>query len=235
MHLNCPDCRFPIPYDDVNLTKTIAKCKSCNNIFEFNIDTDDKELPARFRKEIVIPPGIEVLHLMEELEIMINWRKSANRFTFFFSLMWNAFITFMAAIMVIAGQMAGLLFMIPFILVGVYLIYSSIGYMVNTSFITVDENRISIEHKPLSFLIQRDRHFVPEDVQQLFVRKYEVGRTNNQPVFAYAVDINLKNQKSYNLVKGLHSVKYARYIEQEVEYFLKIKDRPVDGEYDRGL
>ena len=235
MHLNCPDCRFPIPSDDVNIAQTIAKCKSCNNIFEFQIDSENRELPARFRKEVIIPPGIEVLHLMEELEIMINWRKSANRFTFFFSLFWNAFIGFMTAMMVIAGEMGGLLFMIPFVLVGAYLLYASVGYLVNTSYITVDEHRISIEHKPISFLIQKDRHFAPEEVEQLFVRKYEVGKTNDRPVYAYAVDLVLKNEKNYTLVKGLHSVNYARYIEQEVEHFLKIKDRPVDGEYDTGV
>ncbi len=235
MHLNCPSCRFPIVADDVNLTKTIAKCKSCNDIFDFGNDLKDKELPGRYRKEIVIPPGVEVLHLMNELEIMVKWRKSGSYFTFFFALFWNAFLAFFLFVSAGMGAYSMFLFVIPFILVGVYLLYASVGYLVNTTFITVDDKRISLEHKPINFLIQKDRHFAPEEVDQLFVRRYVEGKTNDRPVHAFAVDLLLKNGKKHKLVDGLHALDYARYIEQEVEHYLKIKDRPVPGEWDVGL
>ncbi|MFT5762989.1 MAG: hypothetical protein ACI8VT_003234 [Saprospiraceae bacterium] len=236
MHLNCPECRAPISYDDVNLVQTIAKCKFCNNIFDFkNKIGSSEELPGRYRKEIVIPPGIEVLHLMSELEIMINWRRSAKTFTIFFALFWNAFITIFFTIAFLQGEPVMFLFSIPFFLVGIYLIYASLGYVLNTSYITVDENRLSLVHKPINFLIQKDRHYSPNEIKQLFVRKYSVGKTNDKPVYAFAVDLILKSGKQQTLVKALHSVDYARYIEQEIEYYLKIKDRPVDGEFDQGL
>jgi len=236
MHLNCPECRAPIFSDDIELVKTIAKCKSCNNIFNFenNLGTSGS-LPARYRKEIVMPPGIEVLHLMSELEIMVKWRQSSKTFTLLFALFWNAFIGFMMVLFVGLGEFAPLVFLIPFILAGIYLLYSSIGYLVNTTYITVDDKRLSLEHKPLNFLIQKDSYYQPEEVEQLFVRKYSVGSTNGKPVYAFAVDLVLKNSKTKTLVKELHSVDYARYIEQEIEHYLKIKDRPVDGEYDLGL
>jgi hypothetical protein len=236
MRLNCPECNTPIFADDINLVKTIAKCKSCNNLFDFNnIFADPKTFPTRYRKEIVIPPGIEVLHLMSELEIMIKWRRSAKTFTLFFALFWNVFIGVMSIFMLALGEIFPILFLIPFLLVGVYLIYASLGYALNTSYITVDDQRLSVTHKPINFLIQKDKHFSPTEIEQLFVRKYEVGKTNGQPVYAYAVDLILKSGKKHTLVKELHSVEYARYIEQEIEYYLKIKDRPADGEYDLGL
>ena len=236
MHLNCPECNAPVFSDDVNLVKTIAKCKSCHNIFNFNDKLGSlNELPARYRKEIVIPPGIEVLHLMSELEIMINWRRSAKTFLLFFAIFWNVFVGFMTMFIFALGEVFPLLFMIPFILAGMYLIYASLGYALNTTYITVDERYLSVKHKPLNFLIQKDKHFSPNEIDQLFVRKHEVGKTNGQPVYAYAVDLILKSGNQVTLVKELHSVEYARYIEQEIEYYLKIKDRPVDGEYDLGL
>lgn len=236
MHLNCPACRAPIFADDINILKTIAKCKSCSNVFDFNDKIKGSgDLPARYRKEIVIPPGIEVLHLMRELEIMIKWRRSAKTFTLFFAIFWNVFIGIFTLVAFFAGGYFMLAFMIPFILAGIYLIYSSAGYMLNTTYITVDEQRISLTHKPINFLIQKDRHFSTTEIKQIFVRKYTVGSTNGNPVYAYAVDMQLQNGKTLNLVKELHSVDYARYIEQEIEYYLKIKDRPVDGEYDMGL
>lgn len=236
MHLNCPECRAPIFSDDVELVKTIAKCKSCNNIFNFKRKLGKSgSLPGRYRKEIVIPPGIEVLHLMSELEIMVKWRQSAKNFVLFFSLFWNAFIGFIVLALVTVGELYPLLFMIPFILAGIYLIYSSIGYLINTTYITVDPKRISLEHKPINFLIQKDRHYRSSDVKQLYVRKYSVGSSNGNPIYAFAVDLLLKNGEKQILVKELHNVEYARYIEQEIEYYLKIKDRPVKGEYDIGL
>lgn len=232
MHLSCPECRAPVYADNVNLVKTIAKCTSCHNIFEFEEEVrNSKELPARYRKEIIIPPGIEVLHLMNELEIMIKWSKSAKTFMLSFALFWNTFVAIAVTVLILSGTYSILLFFIPFILAGAYMIYASIGYLVNTSFITVDEKRISVSHKPINFLIQKDKHFSPNEVQQVFVRKYSVGSTNGNPVYAYAVDLLLKNEKKYTLVKELHALKYAQYIEQEIEHYLKIKDRPVDGEY----
>lgn len=236
MHLNCPDCRAPIFSDDVDLVKTIAKCKSCNNIFEFSEkfgNTD--ELPGRYRKELVIPPGIEVLHLMSELEIIIKWRKSAKTFILFFAFFWNAFMAVFISIAAFAGSGIMLIASIPFVLVGIYLLYASVGYLINTSYITVDEDRLSVVHKPINFLIQKDHHYAPEDIKQLYVDKYKVGKKNEQNVYAYRVELVLKNGKQKTLVKELHSVEYARYIEQEIEFYLKIKDRPVEGEYDVGL
>ncbi len=232
MHLSCPDCRAPIYADNVDLVKTIAKCTSCHNIFEFEEEFNSKkELPGRYRKEVTIPPGIEVLHLMNELEIMIQWRKSAKNFTLSFALFWNTFVGLAITALLLSGEFAILLFFIPFILAGVYLLYASIGHLVNTSFITVDDKRLSVEHKPINFLIQKDKHFAPHEIKQAYVRKYSIGSTNGNPVYAYAVDLLLKNGKKVPLVKELHALEYAQYIEQEIEHYLKIKDRPVDGEY----
>ena len=233
MALNCPDCQFPIPYDDINIVKTIAKCKNCNNIFEFTEERKNRaEFPTVLRREsLEIPPGIEVLKLMNELEILIKWRKSAKYFTLFFALFWNVFVFIFAIFVFAAGEFGMLLFMIPFIAMGIYLLYAGVSYLINTTYITVDDKRLAVEHKPINFLIQKDKYFTPEDISQLYVRRYEVGKSNDTPVYAFAVDLILKNGSDYNLVKALHSVQYARYIEQEIESYLKINDRPVDGEW----
>ncbi|MFK7806696.1 MAG: hypothetical protein AB8F74_02745 [Saprospiraceae bacterium] len=242
MHLNCPSCRYPIVSDDVNLVKTIAKCKSCNNIFEFGENLKGKELPGRFRKEIVIPPGIEILQVIDELEIMVKWRESSKKFTLLFAMMWNGLtLPMTVALMLGAGNGSGgegfgaVLFMMVFNLVGIYMLYASVGYLVNTTYITVDENRISIDHRPLKFLIQKDKHYDAQDVEQVYVRRYSVGSKNEKPVYAFEVAVKMKNGKTQSIVKELHSPNHARYIEQEIEYFLKIKDRPQLGEWDEGL
>ncbi len=233
MHLHCPECTAEISAEGINLVKTIAVCKECNNLFEFSAELDRARHPAPIRREYSIPNGIEVLSLSNHLEITINWRKSAKYFTPFFALFWNGFISIFIFLGIASGEMIMAIFMIPFILVGIYLIYASLGYMLNTTYITVNERSFWVEHKPINFLIQKDQYYEIDEIDQLYVRRHEVGKSNDTPVHAYAVDLMLKNGETIKLVKELHAVQYARYIEQEIEYFLKIPDRPVEGEWGR--
>ena len=233
MHLNCPDCTTEVLAEDMNLVKTIAKCKECNNIFDFTRELEEAQFPALINSapEIIMPPGIEVLKMMHELEVSIKWREKANYFTPLFALFWNMFLLFMVPIMFMTGEIMAILFMIPFILAGVWLIYSSVSYLVNTTYILVDEEQISIEHRPINFLIQKDRYFPTEMVQQLFVKRYEVGKKNDRPIWAWSLDAQLKDGTSVNLIKNIHNLKDAQYIEQEVEKYLNISNEPVAGEW----
>ncbi len=236
MHLHCPDCTEQVPSDHINIVKTIALCKHCDSVFDFEpMVLETAGLPAiRNRREEIIPPGIEVLRLSSELEIMINWRKNANTFTIFFAIFWNVFITIFGAIFTLAGEPLIILFLIPFFLAGGYMLYRSLGYMLNTTYVTVNDHRLSIEHTPIKFLIQRDKHYAPQDIEQVFVSKYSVGKVNNDDVYAYAVDILIKRtKKKVNIVRELKTIENAKFIEAEIEHFLHIKDRPVQGEIGR--
>ena len=253
MHLNCPEWNTPVTADGVNITKTIAVCKSCDNIFAFEEQLTrpgelavipelkgverDPDLPPRLKEEIYhIPPGIEVLKIESMLEIMINWRRSGKYFMLFFAIMWNLMLGFMI-ISAFASGMPGAeslflsLFMLPFIGVGGYLLYSGLGQIFNTTYVTVNSRHLSIEHKPLNLLTKRDKFFNRDNVEQLYVRRYSMGTTNGQPVYAYTVMMQLKGGKSYILVQGLRSLESARYIEQEIENYMNIEDKPIRGEW----
>lgn len=245
MHLNCPECSTPIPSDGVNIVKTIAVCKSCDNIFAFEeklLTTAGLpaviETPRRMKEEIYhIPPGIEVLKIESMLEIMVNWRRSGKFFLLFFAIIWNAFIGFFILTAFTAGglgieRLFLALFMIPFIGVGAHLLYQSIGQIFNTTFLTVTNRNISIEHKPFNFLIQKDQYFARENVEQLYVKRYSIGSTNGNPVYAYNVVMVLNNKKSHVLIKGLRSLESARFVEQEIENYMNIEDRIMHGEWE---
>ncbi len=252
MHLNCPECNTPVTADGVNIAKTIAVCKSCDNIFAFEDELTrpgelavvpelksierDPDLPPRLKEEIYhIPPGIEVLKIESMLEIMINWRRSGKYFILFFAIMWNLMLGFM----IISAFASGIgtegfllmLFMLPFIGVGGYLLYSGLGQIFNTTYVTVNNRHLSIEHKPLNLLTKRDKFMNRENVEQLYVRRYSMGTSNGQKVYAYTVMIQLNDGKSHILVQGLRSLESARYIEQEIENYMNIEDKPVHGEW----
>lgn len=233
MHLNCPECENQIKSDDIHLVKTIAICQSCNNIFDFTNELKEANLPAftNPKPEIVMPHGIEVLKLMNELEIMIKWRSISNNFTIFFAVFWNLFIGIFTLAVTLSGSWMMLLFMLPFLAVGAYLIYSSVSYLVNKTFIIVDQEGISIEHRPINFLIQKDNFIFKEDIRQLYVKRYSVGSQNGRQVYAFSLEVTLNSGKEITLLKNLKSLEHGHYIEQEIENYLGIKNTVAKGEW----
>lgn len=65
-----------------------------------------------------------------------------------------------------------------------------------------------------------------------FIRRHEVGQRNEQPVYAWAVEVKMKDGEVITLLKELHALKYARFIEQEIEKYLDIRDQSVEREWE---
>jgi len=236
MHINCPDCTTEVLSENMDLPSAIAKCHSCNNIFEFTEALKNAGLPARLESQTIpVPPGIEIIEWDQEMEINVNWRKTSKNFTLIFALLWNTFILPIFFYFMFTGvDPIATAFLSIFALVGVYLIYASISYLVNTTNIFIDKNLLAIEHRPINFLIQKDKYVEPKDIDQLFVQKYSQGSQNDQPVYAYRLKVLLKNKEEIILLKNMHSHHIAKFIESEVEYFLGIKDFRIHQENEVG-
>jgi len=229
MHLNCPDCQEHIQAENMNLVKTIAKCKHCDSIFNFE-ERLDLEVPVR--PEIFLPRGMEVLKLRSELEIQISWRDTLSTFLVVFAIFWNAIVLPFAAFAIISGELIMLLFLSAHLAVGLGLLYYIITTILNTTFVTVDSRHLFIEHRPLRFPFYPNRDIPVDDIDQIYVDKYVKSTTNGRPDYAFAVEAILKNKEHVRIVKGIQHPDQALYIEQEVEHFLQIPDRPVAEEWE---
>ena len=98
--LSCPNCKTDIPASDINMANTLAKCQSCNTVFDF---TSLLKRPSHKKQEVLLPPGIEAYSTNYELDIEINWRKSSSNLGFFlfFTLFWNGIVMIVVADMVL--------------------------------------------------------------------------------------------------------------------------------------
>ena len=229
IQLQCPNCASQIKSEDINLPQLLAKCWSCHTVFSFEGSVASAE---RNRPQIVtMPPGIEAFSLLSELSIQISWRKSASGFLIFFTIFWNAVLIPFIAIAIATGEWVILLFISLHLFVGISLLYWMIAVLLNTTYITVNQREITIEHKPIAVPFYPNRLMPVEEVEQLFTEKYVNGRTNGQPNFAFSLKAIKKNHEHIPLVKGLKSYEQALYVEQQVERFLNIKDRAVAEEY----
>jgi hypothetical protein len=90
------------------------------------------------------------------------------------------------------------------------------GLLGTRAFVRVDSNGVSIKERPLPFV--RSRFIPKKELSQIHVQFFSKGGT-------YSVVATTENGNSYTLADHVPNKEQARYIEEEAERFLKIKDR----------
>jgi hypothetical protein len=229
LQLQCPNCNKAIRYEDMNIEKLIAKCHHCHTVFGFEAQVRQAE---RQRTEVLLPPGIDAASFLSELDIQINWRKtSSNSFFLFFTLFWNAIVIPFAIGAIITGNWMILLFLSVHLLIGLSFLYITLSVFLNTTYVTINSREIRVEHKPLKMPFYPDRTVSIERVKQLFIDKYVQSKTNGKPNYSYGVYAHLVDENHIKLIRGLKNPDQARYIEQEMERFLNIEDKAIEGEW----
>ncbi|MEM1319986.1 MAG: hypothetical protein AAGG75_06985 [Bacteroidota bacterium] len=230
LNLKCPECNHDIGGEDINIVKAIAKCNNCGALMTLE---DNSLYPGRRRPEVYMPRGIEMLRLRDELNIDISWRKNGknNAFLTLFAFIWNAVILPVAFFAILSGEFHMLIFMSLHLAVGIGMIYYLLTSFINTTYITVNDYRIHIEHRPLKVPFYPDKDINIDDIKQLFVDKYVSSTTNGNKNYSYALSAVLRNGRRVKLLKGMQDAQQAQYIEQEVEAFLDIPDEEVKGEW----
>ncbi|MDA9773974.1 hypothetical protein N9B82_03365 [Saprospiraceae bacterium] len=211
------------PYD--NPEKYKEKIELENDIFS-------NEDNRRGRPEFFMPPGTEVLKLQDFIEIDLG-RKSkdskARSIMTMFTIFWN---------LIVAGFILGTFITIGFIMlpvlavflfVGLYMLLNVVKHYVNRKKLIIEDGKISITEGPIK-LFTKNRTIYADQISQLYVNKYFTGTTiNDVRVMAHSLSAITKDNVSIRLVDG-SNVDTVLYLEQEIERFLDITDRPVHGE-----
>ena len=231
LEVDCPNCGSLVHPDDININKSMGKCNSCHEVFSFEEDHfffDDRPN----RPEMIMPEGTDVLTLSETLDIRVNWFKSYSKaglgFLTFFTFMWNAIVGVFAIGMLTAGAVGALMGLSVHLIVGLVLIYWMASIFFNHTDIIISNNQIRITSGPLRNPFKRDKSVAAQDIEQLYVNRYTSSTTNGKPNYAYALYAILKNGNKQEVIKGMNK-ETQLYLEQEIERYLKIKDRPVSG------
>ena len=117
------------------------------------------------------------------------------------------------------------------ILLNLAVIYYSLMRLINTTIISVNHNKVTIEHKPLPFnknlVIQRS------NLVQLYVTRHRTAHRYYLYSSTYQINAILSNKQVITLVKGLYDPEQGRFIEKKIEKFLNITDVSVEGELEK--
>ncbi len=226
LELQCPDCNAPIHGKQINIDTSLAHCNSCGNTFQLERE------PERGKPEIFMPADFDVLRLRNELDIEFKWRRSLNGFLTFFTLVWNSILFIIASTIILSGSWGMLLFLGLHGSVGIGLLYHTVTTLFNRTNVLVDRDYLRIEHRPLPLPFYPNKAIPIQDIKQVFVERYTAGKTNDVPVYSFALRLIQRNGKRLRLVQGLKHAEQAQYLEQEIEYFLQIDDKKVLGEWE---
>lgn len=231
LKLNCPECKETIQYRDINIGKAIAKCRHCHTVFNFEkvlVDVDYS------KEKVALPDSMEAYYMATGFDLEINWRKTTPNFKFFlfFAIFWNGFVSIFVISALATGSLDFLWPMAFHIVVGIGLLYYIIAVVLNKTYIGVSQWSLTVEHKPIPIPFYRTFEIDSKTIRQIFVERYVASKTNGRPDYAYRVMAKLENkEKPLRVMKGLKTLEQGRFIEQEIEKFLHIKDEPVDGEW----
>ncbi len=230
INLRCPNCQNPIPAADINISSLLAKCGNCNSVFSFDPQTSVRSYK---QQEVLLPPGFETFSTLSGLDIEINWRQTSGGigFMLFFTLFWNFIVFIFVIVGISTGEYQMLLFISLHLLIGVSLLYYVIATLVNKTHIQVSRRQLSIAHMPLKLPFYKSRTLFSNELEQLFVHRYVSSTTNGKPNHAFGLKARLKDGMEIELIKGLKHPTQAAYLEQQIEKFLNIEDKPMEGEY----
>ena len=230
MQIDCPKCAEQVLSNNINIDKGVAKCKNCNTVFSYE---DETHLSYRRRPEIFMPEEFEVLPLRSELSIHYKWRKtrSLGAGAVFAAVIWNVMLLPFVIAAVSSGSLITLLGISVHLMVGLGLIGNIILTLINSTYITVDDYELSIEHRPFSLpFVAQNKSIEVKNIKQVYVQKYTTAKVNNVPQYAFQIIAQLHNGEEVKVLKGFKHKNKALYVEQEIEIFLNIPDKKVAGE-----
>ena len=183
--------------------------------------------------EIGIPDNLEIGTSFQNLRITRRWFGLKFIFLTLFVIIWDAFLiswysrAFSPNFFQGGADFMFVLFPLGHVAVGIGLTYYVLAGYLNKTIIDVNFNSITIRHAPIPFW--GNKKVSSKTVRQLYCKKddYYGGRNGYRSFAVHAITSERKNIK---LLSGLDNSEQALFIEQEIEKFLKIEDKPVKGE-----
>lgn len=236
--MRCKRCDAEIPAENVNVQTFVAHCTQCNSVFNFGDPLDLARDQKTKGLRVPMPKGFKVEDTGFELKITCRWFNFRSVFLFLCALFFNGMIGFMSITLIMGiSQETGrpplvLAVLVPFAGVGMALLYWALAGWLNRTEIKASPTSLDIKHGPLPFPGKR---LDPGNIVQLYCKERihhhaDSDRDGASTSYSYELHAITGDGKQEKLVTGLHESEQALYLEQQLEQFLKVENRPVAGE-----
>ncbi|MCP4131604.1 MAG: hypothetical protein GY754_11550 [bacterium] len=232
--INCTSCGAPIEEKNIVEDLAMARCTHCGGVFALEDwppnKNNDNSTPEE-RLPIPLPEKIQLTRQGGSLEISYKWFSFVYLFLLFFCIGWNTFMVVWHAISLSSGAWFMSLFGIAHTAVGIGLAYYTLAGFFNRTIITAGMGHLEVRHGPIPW--KGNRKLNTMEIEQLYCKE-KISNGKNGTSYSYELHVILTgNKPKLKLLKRLQEAEQALFIEQELEKFLGIKDKPVRGEIPR--
>ncbi len=217
--ISCPACTAEVIADNLNLQQSVAKCGSCNVIFSIEKELESVKSKTEMKQEIFRPEGIDLFYYKEDMELTVQQHiHGVDAAGIIFTPLLAIFTIFL---FFFGKKEISPFIPIAFTMSALYYIHKAFNYSKNKTFINVNDKFLEIKSRPKNF--KKDKHFDVHDIDQLYL-KHATDAAGHYAIFM--VVNGAEGQKHEKLVT-VNSLSKAKYLEQEIERYLDIKDRAV--------
>jgi hypothetical protein len=231
--LRCRSCGAPLAPENVVERLSMARCGHCEAVFALDrlMSPDaSTEVIRRARPQLPLPKGMLIEDFGSSLEITRRWFGPVFLFLAFFCVFWNGFMLVWHGMALSTGAWFMSLFGLIHTAVGLGLLYFTVAGFVNRTVIRVQHGVLEVHSGPLPW--PGNKTFPSHDVEQFYCQEH-VTRSKNGTNTTYEIHAIRRGNTRETLLKGLPEADQALYIEQELERFLRLEDRPIHGELGR--
>lgn len=228
MQLNCQNCSKPILSKDISIQFAIAKCGSCNFVFnvakQLNINSPTKP------ENISLPKNVKCYIDQNFRVIEIKWFSLTTIPLVFFCIFWDGFLVswYLKAFSFKNPPIMPIIFPLLHLAVGIGMTYTAAASLLNKTWIKMGIGRFIVRHGPIPFL--RNFELTNSEIKQLFV-KHRLRRLRGSVESLYTLMLRPRNGKDIKVTKDFLSAVDAVAFERVIEKTLGIRDEPVPGEH----
>lgn len=261
MDIICERCRARVPAEDIDLGSKLAKCRSCQAVFDFSSQLAKPAAswgaaPAaswgaapvvRARPPVPLPPGLTVVEdetgqssdgayrrspgFGGRLVIRRRWFSFEHVFLLFFCIAWDAFLVFWYS-MATGGSAGWNLIAIIFPVAHVAV---GVGLTYRTLAGLLNSTWILVVDGALTIkhgpVPWLGGRTLPTDTVKQLFCEQAAGGGRGRSVVSYNLSAMMRDGSKVMLLKSLPAYDQALYLEQRVESALGIEDERVGGEF----
>jgi len=228
--LHCKNCGAPIEQDHIIPHLAMARCSYCGAVFGVKglPLQEDRDAPLRYeRPNVPMPKGIKMANVGNILRISRRWFRWSYVFMLFWCLGWDGFLIVWHSGAIVSGMWFMSLFALLHTAMGIAMTYYMLAGLLNHTTVQVGKGMFEIWHHPLPW--PGEKRLPATDIKQIYCKE-NLHRSSESSRQTYEVYAALRNGGKEKLLSGLDEPEQALYIEQELERFLGIQNRPMRGE-----
>ncbi|CAM2007804.1 hypothetical protein [Acanthopleuribacter pedis] len=215
--ISCKSCSAPIPGDQIEPARRIAHCTACGAVFLIHAEHSPSA------KSVA---NVEI-HLKEDhLKVVRRWYRPHMWLYLMMAISWSGVVAGFQ-LMQLGGGRLWTAVMVVNVLFAVILFYGSLAGLLNRTRILVGRGRLIKRHFPVPW--HGKLKLGTDQIDQFFCtegREFRQGRA--YPV--YQLNVFLNSGVRVPILRNVSSLETILFLENQIEQFLGIEDRPVDGE-----